>query len=288
MYVFPDKARLEGAARLWNAAAMLCGSFSLHPVGTGAAMHLAGYRALGLDGWHYEPFRVVDLPAAVAALRALGLRGVGVSMPFKLDILPLLDDLHPVAHAIGAVNTVVNEGGRLTGHNTDWLGAVRAVEEATSLAGARVLLLGAGGAARAIAHGLRERGARTAILNRDAARAARLASDTGAAVAPPEHARVRGPYDVLINATSVGMREIDEGSPVAPEALSRELLVMDIVYKPIETALVQAARAAGAPVIHGGRMLLHQAAAQFELYTGRPAPLDAMDAALQRAIGPSR
>jgi shikimate dehydrogenase len=265
---------------------MLCGSFSLHPVGTGAAMHRAGYLALGLDGWHYEPFRVIDLPAAVAALRALGLRGVGVSMPFKLDIVPLLDELEPVASSIGAVNTVVNEQGRLVGHNTDWLGAVRAIEEIRTLRGARVLLLGAGGAARAVAHGLRERGARAAILNRNADRAARLADDCGASVAPPEHARSRGPYDILINATSVGMLEVDLGPPVFKEALHPDLLVMDIVYKPIDTALVRAARAAGAPVVHGGRMLLHQAAAQFELYTGRPAPLAAMDSALQRAIAP--
>lgn len=264
---------------------MICGSFSLHPVGTGAAMHRAGYRALGLDGWHYEPFRVVELAPAVAAMRTLGLRGVGVSMPFKLDILPLLDDLDPVARAIGAVNTVVNDHGKLTGHNTDWIGAVRAVEEVRPLEGARVLLLGAGGAARAVAHGLRERGAVVFILNRDAARAALLAAETSATVAPPEHASQPGPYDVLINATSVGMIEVDPGSPVSREVLYKNLLVMDIVYKPIETALVREARAAGATVIHGGRMLLHQAAAQFELYTGQSAPLAAMDEALRRAIG---
>ncbi|MCS6898996.1 MAG: shikimate dehydrogenase [Myxococcales bacterium] len=250
-------------------------------------MHRAGYLALNLEGWHYEPFRIVDLPAAVAALRALGLRGVGVSMPFKLNIIPLLDELEPVAAAIGAVNTVVNEEGRLIGYNTDWLGAIRALEEVRPIRGARVLLLGAGGAARAVAYGLRERGATLSILNRNTERAAHLAEVCGASVAPPEHARSRGPYDILINATSVGMYEVDPGPPILPEALHPDLLVMDIVYKPINTALVRAARTVGAAVVHGGRMLLHQAAAQFELYTGRPAPLAAMESALQKAIAPS-
>jgi shikimate dehydrogenase len=268
---------------------MICGSFSLHPVGTGAAMHRAGYEALGLKGWHYEPFRVVDLASSVAAMRALGLRGVGVSMPFKIEILPYLEELDPVARSIGAVNTVVQQDGRLIGHNTDWVGALRAVEELRPLdASARVLLLGAGGAARAVGHGLRRRGVSLALFNRDAAKAGRLARELGAAVAPPVHVQEPGPYDVLINATSVGMAEVDPGMPLAAAALRPGLLVMDIVYKPIETTLVRQARAAGCTVIHGGRMLLHQAAAQFELYTGQAAPLDAMDRALQQAIGAPR
>ncbi len=264
---------------------MLCGSFSLHPVGTGASMHRAGYAALGLDGWQYEAFRVNDLGPAVAAIRGLGLRGVGISMPFKQQILPMLDALDPVAAAIGAVNTVVNDDGRLTGHNTDWVGALRALDEVTSVAGRAVLLIGAGGAARAVAHGLRQRACRVAILNRDEGRAAELAAATGATVAPREHRTQAGPYEVVINASSVGMREVDPGSPVGAGALTAGQVVMDIVYKPTETTLVREARERGATAVHGGRMLLHQAAAQFELYTGRPAPLAAMDAALRRALG---
>lgn len=248
-------------------------------------MHLAGYRALAMDGWHYEPFRIENLASAIAAMRTLGLCGVGISMPFKVEVLLLLDELHPVARAIGAVNTVVQREGRLIGYNTDWIGAVRALEEVRALQGARVLLLGAGGAARAVAYGLRERGASISILNRDVARAAHLAAEVSGVVAPPEHAHQPGPYDILINATSVGMIEVDVGSPVSMEILHSNLLVMDIVYKPMVTTLVREARAAGAKVISGGRMLLHQAAAQFELYTGRSAPLAAMDEALQRVIG---
>src|ERR1700688_4199915 len=111
-----------------SAPVTLCGSLSLHPVSTGAAMHLAGYRALGL-AFTYVPFKVTDLAGALTGMRALGIRGFGVSMPFKQDVVPLLDALDPLAARIGAVNTVVNDGGRLTGYNTDALGAVRALEE---------------------------------------------------------------------------------------------------------------------------------------------------------------
>src|SRR5262249_38860838 len=141
-----------------NTLLTLCGSFSRSPVSLGAAMHLAGYRALGLP-FTYVPFRVTDIEGAVTGVRALGSRGVGVSMPFKQAILPLLDCLAPLAARMGAVNTVVNDGGHLTGHNTDAEGAVRALLEVRPLAGARLLLLGAGGAARAIAHAALEAGA---------------------------------------------------------------------------------------------------------------------------------
>lgn len=262
----------------------LCGSLSLHPVSLGAAMHLAGYRALGL-AFTYVPFAVRDLAGAVAGMRALGIRGCGVSMPYKLEVMPLLDAIDDVAAKIGAVNTIVNDDGRLTGHNSDWIGAVRALEEARPLAGARALLLGAGGAARAVAFGLAERGARTTIANRDVAKAEALARETGATAASLDEVARAGDYDVVVNATSVGMAEIDPRSPVPEEALAAGQVVMDIVYKPIETALVAAARRRGAHAIHGGRMLLYQAARQFELYTGREAPLAAMDEALRAQIG---
>jgi shikimate dehydrogenase len=266
----------------------LCCSLSLHPVGTGAAMHLAGYRALGLP-FTYVPFEVHDLPAAVAGIRALGIRGAGVSMPYKLGVMPLLDAIDPLAARIGAVNTIVNDGGLLTGHNTDAEGAARAVEEVRPLRGARVLLLGAGGAARAIAHAAQERGAAVTIANRTVDKARAIAGAVGGAARGLDEvfggAGARE-HDVIVNATSVGMGEVDGGSPVPEEALGPGLVVMDIVYKPIETALVRAARRRGATAIHGGRMLLHQAARQFELYTGAAAPLDAMEAALLRQIGP--
>ncbi|WP_437877617.1 shikimate dehydrogenase [Sorangium sp. So ce513] len=262
----------------------LCGSISRHPVSTGAAMHLAGYRALGLD-FTYIPFAVTDVEGATRGMRALGIRGLGVSMPYKQAVIPLLDEIDPVAARIGAVNTIVNEEGRLRGYNTDWIGAVRALEEVTQLGGARVLLLGAGGAARAVAFGLAERGAVVTIANRDIEKARQLAAAVGGTAVPLDGAAPSPDHGILVNATSRGMAEVDPRSPVPEEALREGLLVMDIVYKPMMTELVEAARRRGATAVHGGRMLLHQAAEQFRLYTGREPPLDAMDEALRAQLG---
>jgi shikimate dehydrogenase len=248
-------------------------------------MHEAGYRALGL-AFTYVPFEVDDLTGAIAGMRALGIRGFGVSQPYKQAVMPLLDELEALAARIGAVNTIVNTKGRLVGHNTDWIGAVRALEEARSLRDARTLLVGAGGAARAIAFGLHERGARVTIANRDAARAAALAAETGALGAAIDEAARAGDYDVVVHATVLGQADAPAESPIPEDALRPGQLVMDIVYKPVRTRLVEAARRRGAIAIHGGRMLLHQAAAQFELYTGHPAPLAAMDAEVVRMTGP--
>jgi shikimate dehydrogenase len=264
----------------------LCGSLSLHPVGLGAAMHTAAYRALGLP-WVYVPFRVTDLEGALRGARALGIRGLGVSMPFKLHVIPLLDALEPLAARIGAVNTIVHDDGVLTGHNTDAAGAVAALREALpELEGRRVLVLGAGGAARAIVHGLRDAGADVELTNRTEERAVELAALTGARHVPWLRAIRDLEHDALVNATSVGMREVDPGCPLPPSSLREGLVVMDIVYKPLETALVRAARERGCAVVRGERMLLHQAARQFALYVGCEAPLAAMEEALFASVAP--
>jgi shikimate dehydrogenase len=246
-------------------------------------MHEAGYRALGLS-FAYIPFEVSDLAGALAGMRALGIRGVGVSHPYKREVIAKLDALDPVAERIGAVNTIVHVGARLVGYNTDWIGAVRALEEVRSIAGARVLLVGAGGAARAIAFGLHERGGRTTIANRDHAKGERLAAEVGARSAALEETERAREYDIVINATTLGQADVDSGSVIPEQAIGAGQVAMDIVYKPVRTPFVQAARARGATVVHGGRMLLHQAAAQFELYTERAAPLAAMDEALHAAL----
>jgi shikimate dehydrogenase len=261
----------------------LCGSLSLHPVSLGAAMHLAGYRALDLP-FTYVPFGVTEIEGPIRGMRALGIRGLGISMPFKERVMPLLDAIAPLAARIGAVNTVVNDDGRLTGHNTDCVGAVRALEEVAPLAGKRVLVLGAGGAAKAVAHGLADRGAVVTIANRSVDKAEAIAAEVGGSAASLDEAARAASYDVVVNATSVGMAEVAASSPVPEAAIRAGQVVMDIVYKPIETALVRAAKARGAITVHGGRMLLHQAAGQFELYTGREAPLGAMDEALRAGL----
>ncbi len=252
-------------------------------------MHDAGYRALGLD-FAYVPFRTEDLASALAGMRALGIRGFGISMPYKLEILPLLDRIDPLAERIGAVNTVVNDGGTLTGYNTDAEGAALALEERGPLEGRRVVVIGAGGAARAVVFGLASRGARVHVANRTEASAQQLAAAVSQALATEVSA---GPLaalaqldgiDILVNASSATMAEQGGTSPVPAAALRPGQLVMDIVYKPIQTDLLSQARRAGAATIHGGRMLLHQACRQFELYTERPAPVAALDAALHRYL----
>lgn len=261
-------------------------------------MHEAGYAALGLP-FIYVPFAVTSekLAKALDGMRALGIRGFGVSMPFKLEVVGLVNELDPIARDIGAVNTIVNEGGVLRGHNTDALGAARAVEEGIeenegleirALAGAPCLVLGAGGAARAVAHGLAAKGAKLTIANRDVSKASELAERVGATAWSLEKARAeaRG-FPVVINATSLGMQAEGQSaaSPLPEDAFGPGQLVMDIVYKPIHTDLVLLARRRGATVVHGGRMLLHQAGGQFELYTGVRAPLGVMDRALRAHIG---
>jgi shikimate dehydrogenase len=249
-------------------------------------MHEAGYRELGLP-FVYVPFEVCELRDAVAGMRGLNIRGLGVSQPFKQEVMPLLDALEPIAARIGAVNTIVNDGGRLTGHNTDWVGAIRALESVRPLAGARVLLLGAGGAARAIAFGLQRESVSFAVTNRSPEKAAALAAGAGAEALPwSERSRARE-FDIVVNATTLGQKEerdMTPESPLPPSALRGGQIVMDIVYKPAQTRLLSAAKEAGATPVHGGQMLLHQACAQFELYTGKPAPLASMRAALERSV----
>ena len=246
-------------------------------------MHNAAYEALGI-AFTYVPFRVTDLPSAMSGMRALGIRGFGISMPYKQAIMPLLDEIDPEARNIGAVNTVVNADGRLTGYNTDGVGALRALREVDLPTRPRILLLGAGGAARAVAHGLLALQPDLCIANRTVEKAREIAAQIGARFAATNESERASEYDVVINASSVGMGDVASGSPVSKSVFRKGLVVMDIVYKPIHTDLLRDAADAGATIIHGGRMLLHQAARQFELYTGRDAPLDVMDRALRSQI----
>jgi shikimate dehydrogenase len=242
---------------------------SLSPV-----MHNAAFRELGLNAV-YVAFPVMDLANAVAGLKGLNIRGASVTIPFKEDIIPLLPELDPQAAKIGAVNTVVNVDGRLVGYNTDWLGALKALEEKTDLAGKRVLILGAGGASRAIAFGIMEKGGQVAITDIEKDKALLLSRQLWVEVVAPDYVG-QYPADILINATPVGMEPRSRDIPIDPDLLARFQVVMDIVYKPLETKLLQEAGARGCQVIDGLRMLIHQATEQFTLWTGQPAPLKIM------------
>ena len=256
---------------------------SLSPV-----MHNVGFAELGINRV-YVPLEVRDVEQGIAGLRALGFRGVSVTVPHKETVLPFLDAIDPVAERIGAVNTLVfrqQEDGRviLRGMNTDWLGANTALAEKVNLQKSRVLVIGAGGSAKAVGFGLIEVGAEVIIANRTAASGKSLADLLGCTFIPLEE--VAGvSADVLINTTSVGMEPDNEGIMVPPSMLSGFSVVMDIVYAPLETRLLREARTAGCQVIDGLAMLLYQGAAQFEIWTGQEAPRRIMRSALEEELG---
>jgi shikimate dehydrogenase len=246
------------------------------------AMHNAAFRELEINAV-YVAFPVTDLPQAVAGLRGLDIKGVSVTIPFKEEIIPLIDELDPQTAQIGAVNTVVNRAGRLCGYNTDGLGAMQALKAKTSLKGEHVLILGAGGASRAITFGILAEGGQVTLTDVDGPRAAALARDLHVEAISLD-ALAQCPAAILVNATPVGMEPKVEGIPIDPDLLGRYQVVMDIVYKPLETRLLREAKARGAAIIDGLQMLIHQATAQFELWTGKNAPLEVMSRAAYEAL----
>ena len=251
------------------------------------AMHNAAFQKLGLD-YLYIPFRVrpEELPQAVAGLKALNVAGFNVTIPHKVAVLPLLDGLDPLAEKIGAVNTVVNNDGELRGYNTDAEGFLRALlERGINPQDRNVVVLGAGGAARAIAYILAEKGARLTILNRQqeldwAESIARLILDElhreVKVFELGDIANVLPGVNLLVNATSVGMSPVDNASPVPAGLLDKVPAVFDVVYNPLKTKLLKEAAAAGAQTIGGVDMLAWQGALAFEKWTGKTAPLDLM------------
>lgn len=262
---------------------ILCGSIAGRPGRFGVAMHTALFRAFGLD-YTYVAFGTEDTQGAVAAMRALGIRGLGVTTPHKVRIMSLLDAIDPTAQAIGAVNTVINDAGRLTGFNVDWIGAHDALSEGLDIAGCTAAVVGAGGGARAIAFALVRAGAQVSIYNRGAEAGQALAKNLGARYAGAAAALADAPpYDLLAHATPVGFH--DPGAMlIPPSALKPGMVVFDAVAQPPDTRLLRAAQAAGCRTIAGVRMQLHQAGRQFELYTGRKPELAIMEQALAQAM----
>lgn len=252
-------------------------------------MHNTAFHKLGLD-YLYIPFRVSAeaLPQAVDGLRALNVRGFNVTIPHKVSVMPLLDELDPLAERIGAVNTVVNDDGKLRGYNTDTAGFLRALLECgVKPEGKKVVVLGAGGASRAISYILAENGAQLTILNRkleldwaeDIAKLIRdiLGKEVKVLELLPDYLSnaLKG-ADLLVNATSVGMSPNSEVSPVTAGLLNDKLAVFDVIYNPIKTLLLKEADEAGARTMGGIDMLAWQGALSFEKWTGRKAPVDLM------------
>jgi shikimate dehydrogenase len=244
-------------------------------------MHNAAFQAKGIDAV-YVAFAVEHLAAAVSGLRGLSIGGVSVTMPFKEEIIALLDEIDPPAAAMGAINTVVKRESRLLGFNTDYLGAITALRQYTEVAGQHFLLVGAGGAGRAIAFGISQAGGRVTIADLDYRRSQELAQSLGCQALPLADLAHSGAGH-LINATAVGMHPNIEQMPVPAEILPRFDVVMDIVYQPLNTRLLQEAARRGCRTIDGLHMLVFQGAVQFEYFTGQPAPVEVMrQAALER------
>jgi 3-dehydroquinate dehydratase/shikimate dehydrogenase len=284
----PGQATLEEMKQLYragrvNARTRVYGvigdpvSHSLSP-----QLHNAGFQARGINAV-YLPFPVRDLRDFLAAVRSLGVAGFSVTLPHKQRILSRLDGCDPLAEAIGAVNTVVVRGGsRLYGYNTDYVGVLRALERRLPLAGSRVLLFGAGGAARAVAFALVQGGAMVCVCARRPARAEELASAAGGEAVSRSRLR-REFFDAIVNTTPVGMHPNAGLSPLQPGELNCRL-VFDLIYRPRQTYLLQLARRRGIETVSGLEMFLAQGAAQWEIWTGERAPEAAMRQAVLAAL----
>ena len=237
-------------------------------------MHNAAFAAVGQKAC-FTAFAVDDLAAAMAGIRALGIAGVSVTLPHKTEVIKYLDWISPEAREIAAVNTIINRQGQLCGYNTDVAGAINALTKKVDLAGKRVLIIGAGGAARALVYGAVKAGAAVAIANRTSERGRRLADEFGAKFLIPSELAEFAP-EVLVNTTSQGMTPHVNSLPIAEEFLDSSMVVMDIVYNPLNTCLLEAAEKSGALTVDGLEMFVGQGALQFELWTGGKAPLKIM------------
>lgn len=244
----------------------LCMSLSARPGNAGSRLHNRLYELLGLD-YVYKSFSTTDLPGAIGGIRALGIRGCAISMPFKEAVIPLIDGLEPSALAIDSVNTIVNDDGVLTGYNTDFI-AVRDLLARHGVDPALPFLLrGSGGMAKAVAAALRDRNfMHGTIIARNEAAGRALAEQYGyrwSADVPEEQA------PLLINVTPIGMAGPDADILAFPQGhIESCSFAFDVVAQPIETPFIKAARDAGKPVISGGEVIVLQAVEQFVLYTG--------------------
>ncbi len=242
-------------------------------------MHNAAFADRGLD-MYYLAFEVLpaDLPDAVKAIKALNMLGVNITVPHKVNVMPQLDEINTEAKFIGAVNTVVNKNGKLTGHNTDGLGFMSSLAEAKiSTAGKTILIVGAGGASRAISYYLSQvKDSKLLLYDIDRPKAEKLVNDLGKIrknVSFISDIKNIGKPDIIINATPLGLH-VDDPLPLNPEHIKSEMVVYDLVYK--NTNFLQEAEKRGAKTLDGSGMLLWQGVLAFELWTGVKPPVDVM------------
>ncbi len=250
-------------------------------------MHNAAFNALGLD-YVFLAFKVktAEVETAIDGMRALKIRGLNVTMPHKTSVIKHLDRVDLSAQIVNSVNTILNKENLLFGFNTDGIGALKALKEnGVQLKGRKVLLLGAGGAARAIAYTLAKEADELAVLNRTVKQAQELArllqkslnkKVVAGSLSPKDIQSSIRDSDILVNATSVGMKPKTDESPIPSKLLRSNMAVMDIVYNPLETKLAKEAKEMGAKVVSGVEMLIYQGAESFTLWTGKAAPVEVM------------
>lgn len=282
-----------------NGSTTLCGLLG-YPVAHSFSpqMHNAAFQALGMN-WVYLPLAVApqNLPSAVSAIGAFNMAGVNVTVPHKEAVLPLLDELTIAAKTIGAVNVIVNQGGKLIGHNTDGAGFIKALqrEVAFNAKGKGVVILGAGGAAKAVSVQLALAGVKELlIVNRTLAKAEDIVNrvkDVGGFAQAitwdePALGQVLTAADLVVQATNIGMHpDINQCLPVEASRFRREQVVCDLVYNPVTTVFLQRAAKAGAQTVNGLGMLLFQGVLAFELWTDRLAPVEVMWQVLNQTMG---
>jgi shikimate dehydrogenase len=267
-----------------NKDTQLCISLAGRPSNIGTRFHNHLYDILGLD-FIYKAFTTTDIAAAIGGVRALGIRGCSVSMPFKQDVIGLVDRVEPSARAIHAVNTIVNDDGHLTASNTDYIAVQRLIDQHGLDAGDAVILRGSGGMANAVGAAFRDKGFHSGtVVARNAETGRALAERLGYEYAPDVDALTA---PVIVNITPIGMAggPDEREKPFGEKTIANAHVVFDVVALPSETPLIAAARAAGVRVITGAEVIALQAAEQFERYTGvRPTPEQVAEAsAISRA-----
>lgn len=237
-------------------------------------MHNAALKKMGIDE-SYSAACVQDIGGAVAGIRGMNIHGASVTIPFKVAVMKYLDDLDDDALEIGAVNTIVNRDGILTGYNTDWLGLTLTLKSAMTIKNKTFVIIGAGGTARAAAYGIKKEGGIPVIVNRTPEKGKMLSGKLNCFFYPlSEAGRIKA--DCLINTTSVGMYPHQDKSPVNATTLTGYQYVMDVIYNPLHTKLLKDAQRQGCYIFSGADMFVHQGAEQLRLWTGKEPPRELM------------
>ncbi len=259
---------------------------SLSPV-----MHNSAFASAGINAV-YVAFEPNSIKQAFDAIKALGIKGASVTIPFKVDVLSLCDSVDTLASRIGSVNTLVNDNGIIKGYNTDGYGLIKSLATHSIVySNKKILIIGNGGSARAIAYTLAEHNAHITICGRNINNIMQLANDLRKHFSAIDTLLIEkltiettAQYDIIINTTPVGMKPDVSRTPIDPALLHPHQVVVDIIYSPLHTLFIQKALEKGCTVITGDYMLLYQACKQFEIWTGKVAPTDAMHQALTQAL----